>query len=580
MKAWKRWIFPALLAALLLAGGNRPVQAQDRLVLAFYYAWYDPSSFEPGRTPFTRTDPYFSSDPGTIQRQVNQARGAGIDGFVQSWYGPGNQTDSNFATLLNTAAGSGFRATVHFESASGFIGTNEQRISALNYLIGTHTGHPAFLRVDGKPVIFFWANWAISVDDWVYIRSQVDPNRNTIWIAEGGNTNYLSVFDGLHLYNIAWSANPAGTNATWAANTRAAGQTYGGYKYWVGTAMPGFDESLLGRPDPVVRDRAGGAFYQASFSGAAASNPDMLIITSFNEWPEASHIEPAAEFGNFYLDLTAQLTSAYKSGSLGVAPPPPAQPTATTGPPPPTNTPGPSPTPTLTPTPRPSNTPIPSPTAQPGGEIIYEVREGDTFITIATRFGLELEELLAYNGLQENSLLAVGQQLIIGFTEEYDGTVPDLLLPPNATRQPDGAVVHRVAEGETAISIAVAYNLTLEEFYANSGLSEGDFLQIGQLITVIPAPQPAEVGGSTDLPSPTATALPTATPTQTPSPSPTATATPTSSPTPPPTDTPMVTPEQIVEPRALPENFVPIVVGVASLLALTGGFFLFLTRKE
>lgn len=532
MRTTRLLLLPVVCVLLLSAATNRTADAgRTNLVLAFYYAWFDPSSFGPGITPYQPATPYFSSDTSVIAQHVAQAQAAGIDGFVQSWYGPdpSQQTEPNFQALLNIAGASGFTAAVDFETTNPFITTNQQRIDALNTLINTHAQHPAYLRMDGKPVIFFWANWLLTVDDWVAIRAAVDPGYNTIWIAEGGNTDYLSVFDGLHLYNIAWSSDPLITQLSWASNARALG------KYWVGTAMPGWNDTLLPREGAYAVDRAGGDFYRRTFAAAAASDPDLLIITSFNEWPEGSNLEPSVEFGGAYLELTAELSAGYKQGSLAPAPPPPQGPTAT---PRPTKTPGPSPTPTDTPTPTLTPTPIPSPTPLADGSIVYEVREFDTLIGIAVRFNVPLENLYLYNGLSEGALLQIGQRLILG---SADGGPPAGLaaadpsgVPPQfaaaTLREEDGAFVHTVETGDTLIGIALQYGLTYEEILAVTGLGPDDLLSVGQPIVVGYLPQPAERGGSTDLSAPAdetaapATPLPppTAYPAQ-PSPTPTAT---------------------------------------------------------
>ena len=535
-------------------------QGQTRLVLAHYYAWFSPDSFNNGKTPYTNPAPYFSTDGGTIQRHVSQAQGIGIDGFVQAWYGPdaSQQTEPNFAALLNVASGSGFKAAVSFEPISAFMPNNDVRAQSLATLLATHANHPAYLRMDGKPVIFFWANWALTPGDWDYIRSIADPGRNSIWIAEGGNMQYLSAFDGMYIYNLAWSPDPAGINLRWGGETRAASATYGGYKYWIGTAMPGFNDSLLGRGgNTIVRDRGGGSYLQASFSGAAQSGADMIVINSFNEWPEGSHIEPSAEFGDTYLNLTRDLISTYKGGGIPASVPvvssaPTAETTTNTNENEGSET---APvvvqqetTPLPTNTPFPTYTPTPLPTPLPDGRYVYYVQQGDSLITIGIDYDLTLDEIYAYNNLQSDSLLSIGQEITVGFDNEIvnatatavaqlDPTItptPSYLdgYPNTTVREQDGAIIYTVLDGNTLIEIALFYDLTIPGIYELNGMDETSVLSVGQGIVVgyLPQPEADAVGGSADLPldSPTGTPVATATATATVTPMPpTATAIPT-----------------------------------------------------
>ena len=51
------------------------------------------------------------------------------------------------------------------------------------------------------------------------------------------------------------------------------------------------------------------------------------------------------------------------------------------------------------------------PTATPTAGRFYTVASGDTIITIALANGVDWQELLKLNGMQEDSLLQIGQQI-------------------------------------------------------------------------------------------------------------------------------------------------------------------------
>jgi hypothetical protein len=309
------------LASVMVASAGIPVvHAQnERLVLAFYYAWFDQNTWKSGQLADQPAQPYDSRDRAAIQRHVSQAKSAGIDAFVQSWYGPSgganNMTESNFATLLDVSAQSGFRAAVDFEVTGPFFGSIGDVQGALATLLAVHAKHPAYLKVNGKPVVFFWRQQRFSVDDWAAIRKQVDPNRASIWIAEGTDPSYLRVFEGIYWYSVAWSADPVTSLVNYAAKVRKTAQDLG-FRYWVSPVMPGYDDTKLRGAGGFIRPRDNGNYYRETFEGASKSGADWVVVTSFNEWPEGSMIEPSVSYGDTYLSLTRELAAAFRANAV------------------------------------------------------------------------------------------------------------------------------------------------------------------------------------------------------------------------------------------------------------------------
>jgi hypothetical protein len=316
-------VISVMLAGLVPAS---PVAAASTApVLAVYYAWYGLPSWDPNKMSDLPTTPYNSADTATIQRQVAQAKSAGIDAFEVDWYGPSDpdHIDQRLQGLLSAAHGTGFQVTAYVDL--NLISSESALISDLAYL-RRYYADPSWFHYNGKPFVAFYHTQKFDVPTWQRILAQVDPNHQVTWMGEGIDFSYLTVFDGLHPFSIAWSPNPAAQLATFAAKARRSPG-----KLWMAAVMPGYDDTRLGRGAAGFSvDRQNGNYYRTVWQGAIATKPDLIQITSWNEWFEGHQIEPSRTYGDLYLQITKQESDAYRS-AMGMSAPASAAPTAASG---------------------------------------------------------------------------------------------------------------------------------------------------------------------------------------------------------------------------------------------------------
>lgn len=303
-------------------------------MLANYFPWYDPQTWDTGCTSagdLPQGGAYQSDAPAVIANHINQAQAAHLDGFAVHWYAPGNRTDTNFHQLLNQSP-AGFRSTVTFLRHILPGATQQDVIEALRYIIDTYGHHPRFFHAADKPVIMFSDMYRVpgaqsteaAVAQWQAIRQAVDPDHTTWWIAEGLEPAYLAVFDGLYVYKIDHACCPESYQGAsqWASWVEDWEQKTGEPRLWVGTVMPGWNDlnsaqaqctDLRVSSQPFARDRSDGAYYARTWEAILPTNPDFVVVHSFNEWVEGSYIEPSTQFGDRYLQLTAHWTAQFKS---------------------------------------------------------------------------------------------------------------------------------------------------------------------------------------------------------------------------------------------------------------------------
>jgi glycoprotein endo-alpha-1,2-mannosidase len=304
-------IFPAPSASSI--GGQK--------VLAFYYPWYGTPDGPSGRwvawnpnlpnhasTHSPAAGYYDSLDPETVRRHVLEAKAAGIDGFISSWWGLHTFEDRAFRVLLDVAEEEGFLVTVYYEDAQVY----SQIVSDVSAIVSRYSASPAFLRVDGRPVVFFYVRVTakFTLAQWDTVFTMLDERGKGIFaMADSLEPEFLTVFQGLHAYNPV--AMPVEETAEQYRSVSLVARIQGAL--FAATVLPGYQEAAPKSGSPEA-DRNDGETYHRYWAIARASKPHWILITSFNEWHEGSEIEPSVEFGELYLELTAQEAALWRAG--------------------------------------------------------------------------------------------------------------------------------------------------------------------------------------------------------------------------------------------------------------------------
>ena len=330
---------PAIFAERADKAGFRGVKKR---VLALYYPWYGmpPRSgrwlhydkVDVGRkkigshTHYPVSGPYDSLDPVTIDLHLQQAKQAGIDTLVCSWWGRKDPTDKAIRALLARAPSHGVSVCIYWEKLAG---GNDPKTAAeeLVYLVKTFGSQQGYLTLSSKPVIFIYerACRGLLRDDWaaVLLRVEKEHRPGVIAIGSGNEHDDLVLWDGLHtIDNIAQLSRRELEDCARMQSILFRAPIQAGkalQRISVVTVTPGFElpgqRTRTGPKRGIFLDRARGRMYSALWQQAIQDGPNWVLINSFNQWHSGTEIEPAVEFGDRYLKLTAQHARQFKSGT-------------------------------------------------------------------------------------------------------------------------------------------------------------------------------------------------------------------------------------------------------------------------
>jgi glycoprotein endo-alpha-1,2-mannosidase len=257
-------------------------------VAIFYYPWYATPAVDgtwehwnqnghvPPRDVYSRfypaLGPYSSSDPAVLERQMSEIAGSGINEIIVSWWGRGSVEDRRLPFVLAAAQRQHLAVALHLEPYDGR--TAETVAADLQYAASL-----------GIRDVYVYHPRDIAAVDWATVRAQAPPGMRLFAGTQFVGFAAAAKFDGFYTYDfISFGGDKF---------IRLCGQAHAVHLLCAPSIGPGYDGTRAGEA-PVGRGRHNGETYDALWAAALEAKPDVVTITSFNEWGEGTQIEPAA----------------------------------------------------------------------------------------------------------------------------------------------------------------------------------------------------------------------------------------------------------------------------------------------
>jgi len=292
------------------------------LVLAYYYIWYTPSSWNRAKSDLPTLGAYDSGNRAVIAQHMAWAKQAGIDGLIVSWKHQ-DRLDGPLQTVVQEAEKAGLKLVLLYQG----LDFNRRPLddatvaSDIKWFLDTYGTSPVF-DVFGRPAVVWSGTWGYTDAQIKRVRGLIGaPDRILLLGSERSGTSYTAraaLYDGNAYY---WSSpDPLTTPGYEKRLQTIADAVRADSGIWIAPAAPGFDARLVGGTSTVLR--RDGATFRAAWKGALQTRPDAIGIISWNEFSENSAIEPSQTYGDAYLTLTHELVGALVRAGSGPSPGP------------------------------------------------------------------------------------------------------------------------------------------------------------------------------------------------------------------------------------------------------------------
>jgi hypothetical protein len=264
-----------------------PALAHARTVAIFYYPWYgtpvtdgdwqhwNQNSHQPPADVYSRfypaQGPYSSSDPRVVAQQMAQISSAGVDEVVISWWGRGSIEDQRLPLVVSEARRRGLVVGIHLEPYP------DRSIASVAQDL-------AYFATLGVPDVYVYHPRDFPAADWAAMRAAMPWRVRLLAGTELVGFAAAGRFEGFYTYDF--------TTYHGGKFIRLCAQAHAMHLVCAPSVGPGYNGRRAGETS-ANRGRAGGTTYDRLWGAALAASPELVTVTSYNEWGEGTQIEPA-----------------------------------------------------------------------------------------------------------------------------------------------------------------------------------------------------------------------------------------------------------------------------------------------
>jgi hypothetical protein len=249
---------------------------------------------------------YVSDSAAQVHAQVEDMISRGIAGAIADWHGVANTSSEAATQLLKKEAeaksGQFQFAIMEDRGALGSAAINngcdvtDQLISDLTYIASQYESSPAYIRMNNRPVVYFFDVDAYYID-WPRVLSSVPGN--PLVLLRGTNGFTKGTADGGYSWVSIQQNNPFDPELSLEDSFFQAAQGVP-QRIAIGTAFKGFNDTLAAWGTNRVIDQNCGKTWLQSFSeiGKFYSSGNQLPgvqIATWNDYEEGTSIEPGVD---------------------------------------------------------------------------------------------------------------------------------------------------------------------------------------------------------------------------------------------------------------------------------------------